>query len=99
MWASGSLFIIYCHYNYKSINCKFGCCGQFFWIMNYRQRACGIQIHYNEQNVALSKNAAGRKWETTNHIGVALGVVTIGGDVMFGELYMDYIVAACCSTG
>ena len=23
--------------------------------MNYRQSACGIQIHHNEQNVALSK--------------------------------------------
>ena len=47
-------------------------CGQSFWIMNYRQSAYGIQIHHNEQNIAVSKNNAGGKWETTNPIGVAL---------------------------
>ena len=42
--------------------------------MNYRQSACGIQIHYNEQNnYSGFKKNAGRKWETTNHIiGAAL---------------------------
>ena len=42
-------------------------------MVNYRQSACGIQIHYNEQNIiAVSKNDAGGKWETTNCIGVAI---------------------------
>ena len=78
--ADGSLFIIYCHYNYKPVNwrsSKFGC----LWAVLSDNELSPQYMQYTNTlqwtKCSSFNNDAGEKWETTNHICVALAMVSI----------------------